>query len=811
MRLGSWLSAIALALIGASNALATTTVCVSTTAQLVAKLNFWTTATDNVEIQLVQGVYDLTGQWISQFAADTNSVGIALKGGYSACGPGGTAGTRSAKVDANNTVLDGATTGRLRIDYARSLLVDGMAIQRYGGGVMLGVNEYGNGTLSNVIARDNAVNGLAAVLLISNGAVLVADSLFDGNYQGSNCSVAYCAALAIQASFAEINNTTIVDNPSVNGLLIDSGSGNFDGDNAVAVNDIFWNNGADMTTNGDVGLTVSYSDFTVKSGNVAVGAGNIATDPLFVDPGHYDYALTANGLQVSPAVNTGASAAAMGQLENYGYPGFDIAGNPRIVGSNIDMGAFESAWDDRHNFVVTSSADTGAGTLRAAITAANANPGASHITFNIPGGCGQIIALASALPAIQYPLTIDATTQPGWAPNTLVGAFDATLCVSLITNKVGIGLDATGSGSSLVVHGIVFIGFGNSAIRLKAGSGHEISGNEFIGSGFVGTNVYAVTVTGTTSSALIGVIGNDPSQIEPRMNHIANSSIAGVLLSNAAGGTTVANNLFGVGADGTAPAGNTLGIYMADSPYNIVRANYIGNSTYDAIYLGGVGSHGNVVQQNQIGWDFYGDMPNGRYGVNVDVGAHDNRIGASGLYGTGFSNNIRNSAVAGVMMEPGTGSGNYVLGNDMIGNGGPFAGLAIDFGVEGRTANTAYGAQNYPLLRNSFAMPNRQLVTGVLDAAPNTQYRFDFYHLYTTPHDPDVGEGGLFSGEFATLQTDANGHCAFLISLTQVQVGGYLSATATAAGGNTSEIGNAVSDQTEGIFIDGFGGADACQ
>ena len=811
MKFSSWFLAIALALISASDAMATTTVCVATTAELVAKLNFWTTATDNVEIQLVQGVYNLTGQWISQFAAGGNSVGLALKGGYSTCGPGGTAGTRNAKVDANNTVLDGGMSAGLRIDYASSLFVESLAIQRYGGGVILGVNEYGSGTLSNVIARNNAVHGLAAVDFSSNGPILVANSLFDGNYQGANCTVAYCSALAIQASFAEINNSTFVDNPTVNGLLFDNGSGYFDSPSAVAVNDIFWNNGSDMTTNGDAGLTVSYSDFTVKSGNVAVGAGNIAADPLFVDPAGFDYTLTANGVPVSPAVNIGASAAAMAQLENYGYPATDIAGNPRVVGSHIDLGAFESAWDDRHNFVVTSSADTGSGTLRAAITAANANPGASRITFNIPGGCGQLIALASALPAVQYPLTIDATTQPGWAPNTLIGAFNATLCVNLITNKVAVGLDATGSGSSLTVHGMGFIGFSNSAIRLQAGAGHEISGNEFIGSGFVGTNAYAVTVAGTTGSAMIGAIGDDPSQIKPRMNHIANSSIAGVLLINSAGGTTVANNLFGVGADGTAAAGNGLGIYVSDSANNILRANYIGHSTYDAIYIGGAGSHGNVVQQNQIGWDFYGDMPNGRYGVNVDVGAHDNQIGTGSLYGSGLANSIRNNAMAGVMLEPGTGGGNYVLGNDLIGNGGPSAGLAIDYGLAGRSANTPQGAQNYPTLHNSFAMPNRQLVSGVLDAAPNTQYRFDFYHLYATPNDPDVGEGGLFAGAFATLQTDANGHCAFIVALPQVQVGGYLSATATAVLGNTSEIGNAVPDQTDGVFIDGFGGANACQ
>ena len=71
-------------------------------------------------------------------------------------------------------------------------------------------------------------------------------------------------------------------------------------------------------------------------------------------------------------------------------------------------------------------------------------------------------------------------------------------------------------------------------------------------------------------------------------------------------------------------------------------------------------------------------------------------------------------------------------------------------------------------------------------------------------------DAGLAAG-FSAFATDANGHCSFLLTSTYVQVGGWLSAAATPLAGNTSEIGNAVADQPDAIYLDGFGPANGCQ
>ncbi|MBK9335973.1 MAG: choice-of-anchor L domain-containing protein [Lewinellaceae bacterium] len=67
------------------------------------------------------------------------------------------------------------------------------------------------------------------------------------------------------------------------------------------------------------------------------------------------------------------------------------------------------------DLVVTTTADSGPGSLREAIECANSNPNADVITFNLPGGAPYSIALDAPLPVVSESVTIDATSQPGWS------------------------------------------------------------------------------------------------------------------------------------------------------------------------------------------------------------------------------------------------------------------------------------------------------------------------------------------------------------------------------------------------------------
>src|SRR5262245_39758335 len=71
-------------------------------------------------------------------------------------------------------------------------------------------------------------------------------------------------------------------------------------------------------------------------------------------------------------------------------------------------------------FVVTSQAEADvAGTLRHAIEQAELTTAPDTITFSIGSGA-QTITLGSDLPAITNPLTIDGTSQPGYAGTPLI-------------------------------------------------------------------------------------------------------------------------------------------------------------------------------------------------------------------------------------------------------------------------------------------------------------------------------------------------------------------------------------------------------
>ena len=128
-------------------------------------------------------------------------------------------------------------------------------------------------------------------------------------------------------------------------------------------------------------------------------------------------------------------------------------------------------------FTVTNTADSGLGSLRWAITNANANPGPDTITFQIKGTAPFTINLSSALPDVTDPVTIDATTQPGYS-GTPVVELNGT---NTAAGSVGLQLD---SGFNTVL-GLAINRFPAQGIVLN-GVSNVIQGN-FIGTDTTGT------------------------------------------------------------------------------------------------------------------------------------------------------------------------------------------------------------------------------------------------------------------------------------------------------------------------------------
>ena len=108
---------------------------------------------------------------------------------------------------------------------------------------------------------------------------------------------------------------------------------------------IFWNNSPveiyfDLEGTPNT-IAISYSDIqggeagivTNNNGTVNWLEGNIDEDPLFVGTGEHPFSIQ----DLSPCVNAGTS-----DTTGLNLPEFDLAGNPRVYGGRIDMGAYEN-------------------------------------------------------------------------------------------------------------------------------------------------------------------------------------------------------------------------------------------------------------------------------------------------------------------------------------------------------------------------------------------------------------------------------------------------------------------------------------
>ena len=122
--------------------------------------------------------------------------------------------------------------------------------------------------------------------------------------------------------------------------------------------------------------------------------------------------------------------------------------------------------------MVTTTADSGPGSLRQAILNSNSLTGATNtVEFDIGGYGVRTITLLSPLPAVTGPLLIDGTTQPGYAGTPLIG-----LDAGPSSSPDGLTID----GVDLSVSGLANPGFAFGTVSepgaLTVLSGHRQSG-----------------------------------------------------------------------------------------------------------------------------------------------------------------------------------------------------------------------------------------------------------------------------------------------------------------------------------------------
>ena len=285
-------------------------------------------------------------------------------------------------------------------------------------------------------------------------------------------------------------------------------------------------------------------------------------------------------------------------------------------------------------YSVTTTADSGAGSLRQAILDANANPGLDTITFAIGApGSQQTIQPQSALPTVTDPVTIDGWSQggAGYSGPPLI-----ELSGALAGSNV-VALNITAGGST--VRGLVINGFTGSfasGIRLQTSGGSWIYGN-YIGTDISGTtrvaNQRGIWIDNGSSNNRIGTNADGVNDAAERNVISANVSENIWIYQPATTGNLIMGNYIGLNAAGTAPVGTNNstvaanGILVQEAGYTVIgtdgdgvgdalEGNLIGGNTYN-IQL--TGTSANRSRHNRVSGNLIGTNASGAAGVGLQV------------------------------------------------------------------------------------------------------------------------------------------------------------------------------------------------
>jgi hypothetical protein len=457
-------------------------------------------------------------------------------------------------------------------------------------------------------------------------------------------------------------------------------------------------------------------------------------------------------------------------------------------------------------YSVTTTADSGPGSLRQAILDANAHPNSppstpDRIHFAIPGSDFQTIFPPMQLPYIMDPVFIDGFTQPGAFPNTNpVGqGLNPSLKIELDGVDIVYGNGLTVTCGDTTIRGLIISRF-DFGIVCNGGSGNVITGN-FIGTDRTGT--FAPVIFNLTRDArqILGVVlqncrnshigGRDPAL----RNLLAGNEFADILITGSGStGSLVEGNLFGTKATGmTALQGagghgvhfengaseNLIGGTVVEarnvfSSSETTGGNYVGVS-FEPSRNGTAASFANLIKGNFFGLDVTGrgvtDSEDDPSGFGIVLVGHDNVIGGPE---PGAGNVISGNRVGGILIggdsEGYDATNNLIQGNFIgtdesgllpLGNG--YAGIRIwskgsgniiggtESGAGNRIAFTVTGVFADPdsgsgiTARRVSGDPMRNAILGNLIYG-NAKLGIDLGADGVTPNDPgdtDVGPNSL--------------------------------------------------------------------
>lgn len=610
------------------------------------------------------------------------------------------------------TTISGTSTQNFQLTQdANDLELLGLTFSGWSQVILSGVDlQFGPPTDEIRVRRSRFTNTLIG-LFINAGShnIVVENSRFDA-YSDSGLRI-FRGALSQGTADVLLQHNTLSNpsNSNASGLRVQATTG-APAANIRIYNTVMDGNQFDLRIASQPVL-VRYSFWTTQlfsaPGGLSAGSNNnLSGDPL----------LDANFRPIeptSPLINSGIVLAGS-------TPSTDFDGGPRVFGIRPDIGAYESEVVGTTVITVTNTADSGAGSLRAAITSANSAPGDAIIEFNIPGSCPRIIGLDTLLPNIAKTVRIEGYTQPGSLENVDPDYFDGEVCVVLSgrgTLARGLNLATNDSTDEPYVSGLGFYGFTSNAIQITGIGKAQVRGSLF-GTGallLLGTSdldgIHVVAAAGT-------VIGGD--SVADR-NVIGAAADVGLRLAGNSS-ATVRNNLIGTNRSGTGSLSNAIGVEITGGDGHIIRNNTIAFNDAQAILLSDDGS---PAQNVQIFNNYLGAS-----GANLASGGNGgNAVRVAGGNGHSIRDNfIYNNQTDGIaVLAPSRRvliSGNRFRNNSRLG---------IDLSPDGRNFNDldvnqtgANDRQNFPSLFQIGGDPLQGSARAQLSSANGT-YRVEIY------------------------------------------------------------------------------------
>jgi parallel beta-helix repeat protein len=319
-------------------------------------------------------------------------------------------------------------------------------------------------------------------------------------------------------------------------------------------------------------------------------------------------------------------------------------------------------------YTVTTTADSGPGSLRQAILDGNASPGVDTIHFNIPG-ISQVFTITplTPLPDVTGRVVIDGYTQPGAQANTLANGNDAVLKIEL--NGSLAGTNANGLSirtSDCTIRGLVINRFAQWGIHI---GWDPLRGRNSLLGNFIGTDPTGTIARGNGASG-IGIYWSPQNQVGDGTaagRNLLSGNIGHGLQIGLSQSNVVTGNYVGTDRSGTVALANQvrgIDIYDPLSTANRIggrapgERNVVSGNVASGIRLQD-GASFNTVLGNFVGTDATGTNALGNIGSGISLMSASNVVGGM-LPGDG--NVISGGGLSGLHIYA-TATGSHVYGN----------------------------------------------------------------------------------------------------------------------------------------------------